>query len=219
VRRLTSPGFDHVGTPDLRYWLEWWSAPERRPTRAEAGRDRQADCAKLGLSRSKGLRRRQARGNNGNVRGSFGFGPVRVRRELPRNDADSMHCSARARTLPRLDKLGVTGSSPVPPIEKPRSGAFLLLQRTTIGKEGPCHRVRSNHASEAGMGRKAGACLISASREETANPSVAVWRSVLERRPAVGERVLACWRSPGRKKLVQRPSCGHAGTDGGQPSP
>jgi hypothetical protein len=37
---LTSPEFDHVGTPDLRYWLKWWSAPGRSPHGAnEAGRD------------------------------------------------------------------------------------------------------------------------------------------------------------------------------------
>src|ERR1700722_14092360 len=46
----------------------------------------------------------------------------------------------------QLDKLGVTGSSPVPPIEKPRSGAFLLRGWTTEAavEEGfPCQDVRS----------------------------------------------------------------------------
>ena len=39
VEGLTSKEFDRVGTPDLRYWLKWWSAPERSPDGAEeAGR-------------------------------------------------------------------------------------------------------------------------------------------------------------------------------------
>jgi hypothetical protein len=40
VKGLTSSEYDHVGTPDLRYWLKWWSAPERSPDGVEeAGRD------------------------------------------------------------------------------------------------------------------------------------------------------------------------------------
>ena len=56
------------------------------------------------------------RGNNGNVRRSFGFGPVRIQGGIRLNDADWTHWSEPARTLLRIDKLGVTGSSPVPPI-------------------------------------------------------------------------------------------------------
>jgi hypothetical protein len=48
VRGLTSPEYDHVGTPDLRFWLEWWSKPERTPSGLEeAGRDPLAEQAKL----------------------------------------------------------------------------------------------------------------------------------------------------------------------------
>ena len=40
VKGLTSPEYDGVGTPDLRYWLKWWSAPERSPEGyEERGRD------------------------------------------------------------------------------------------------------------------------------------------------------------------------------------
>jgi hypothetical protein len=40
VRGLTAPEFDNVGTPDLRFWLRWWSDPERDPSGdEEAGRD------------------------------------------------------------------------------------------------------------------------------------------------------------------------------------
>lgn len=49
VRGLTSSDFDHVGTPDLRYWLKWWSAPERAPEGVEeAGRDPRAEQEKIG---------------------------------------------------------------------------------------------------------------------------------------------------------------------------
>ena len=58
------------------------------------------------------------RGNNGNVRRSFGFGPVRIQGGIRLNDADWTHWSEPARTLLRIDKLGVTGSSPVPPTIK-----------------------------------------------------------------------------------------------------
>jgi hypothetical protein len=48
VRGLTSPEFEHVGTPDLRYWLKWWSAPERTPSGAdEDGRDAHIEQEKL----------------------------------------------------------------------------------------------------------------------------------------------------------------------------
>jgi hypothetical protein len=37
-----------VGTPDLRYWLKWWSAPERDPAGVEeAGRYPLIEQAKL----------------------------------------------------------------------------------------------------------------------------------------------------------------------------
>jgi hypothetical protein len=40
VRGLTSPDFEGVGTPDLRYWLKWWSDPDRDPKGyEERGRD------------------------------------------------------------------------------------------------------------------------------------------------------------------------------------
>lgn len=48
VRGLTAAEFDHVGTPDLRYWLKWWSAPERTPEGVEeAGRDPRGEQQKL----------------------------------------------------------------------------------------------------------------------------------------------------------------------------
>jgi hypothetical protein len=48
VKGLTSPVFDGVGTPDLRYWLKWWSAPERSPDGAEEkGRDPVAEQKKI----------------------------------------------------------------------------------------------------------------------------------------------------------------------------
>jgi hypothetical protein len=48
VRGLTSPEFDYVGTPDLRYWLKWWRDPERkRDGQEEAGRDPRVESRKL----------------------------------------------------------------------------------------------------------------------------------------------------------------------------
>jgi hypothetical protein len=37
----------------------------------------------------------------------------------------------------RIDELGVTGSSPVPPIEKALLKGFLVLRYSTAGKVGP----------------------------------------------------------------------------------
>jgi hypothetical protein len=48
VKGLTSSVFDGVGTPDLRHWLKWWSAPERSPHGAEEdGRDPVAEQKKI----------------------------------------------------------------------------------------------------------------------------------------------------------------------------
>jgi hypothetical protein len=48
VNGLTSPEFDGVGTPDLRYWLTWWSAPERsRGGVEEKGRDPKEEQQRL----------------------------------------------------------------------------------------------------------------------------------------------------------------------------
>lgn len=48
IRGLTSPEFDHVGTPDIRYWLRWWAAPERSADGPdEKGRDPVAEQRKL----------------------------------------------------------------------------------------------------------------------------------------------------------------------------
>jgi hypothetical protein len=62
---------------------------------------------------------RAARGNNGNARRSFAFAQAFACRLIPLNHALGANSSELTRTLLRIDKLGVTGSSPVPPIEKP----------------------------------------------------------------------------------------------------
>jgi len=56
-----------------------------------------------------------ARGNNGNARSSFKFAEVFARQLLPLNDALQSKLSEQVRTPRRVDKLGATGSSPVPP--------------------------------------------------------------------------------------------------------
>ena len=66
---------------------------------------------------------------HGNAAGSLGFAPVRSSRRLWLNDAESAHTREPARTAPRVDKLGVTGSSPVPPIESPALGLFCCSNR------------------------------------------------------------------------------------------
>jgi hypothetical protein len=84
-----------------------------------------------------------ARGNNGNARRSFGFGHVRRRGRVRLNDADCAHWHERNRTLRRVDKLGVTGSSPVPPTRKrpAKAGLSFAQSRTT---RRPCpQNVRS----------------------------------------------------------------------------
>ena len=48
AKGLTSPEFDGVITRTLRYWLWWWSQPERNPSGAEEkGRDPIAEAAKV----------------------------------------------------------------------------------------------------------------------------------------------------------------------------
>jgi len=48
VEGLTLAEYRHVGTSDLRYWLEWWSEPERSPEgREEKGRDPEEEKRKL----------------------------------------------------------------------------------------------------------------------------------------------------------------------------
>jgi hypothetical protein len=75
-------------------------------------------------TKSSGVRERTVawqldlRGNNGNARRSLAFGQVFARRLIPLNHALWQNISELTRTLLRVDKLGVTGSSPVPPIEK-----------------------------------------------------------------------------------------------------
>jgi hypothetical protein len=45
---LTDPAFDGVISRTLRYWLWWWSQPERHPSGAEEkGRDAGAEAAKV----------------------------------------------------------------------------------------------------------------------------------------------------------------------------
>jgi hypothetical protein len=65
---------------------------------------------------------------------SFGFARPFARLPFPLNDAHVPHYAEQVRTLPRVDKLGVTGSSPVPPTEKPCIRAFLLLQQATVSQ-------------------------------------------------------------------------------------
>ena len=48
VEGLTLAEYRHVGTSDLRHWLEWWSEPERSPEgREEKGRDPEEEKRKL----------------------------------------------------------------------------------------------------------------------------------------------------------------------------
>ena len=48
VTGLTTPDFDSVGTPDLRYWLKWWSDPARSPEgHEEAGRSPATEQRKI----------------------------------------------------------------------------------------------------------------------------------------------------------------------------
>src|SRR5258706_9032431 len=45
---LTGPEFEGVISPTLRYWLWWWSQPDRNPTGAEEkGREPVAEAAKV----------------------------------------------------------------------------------------------------------------------------------------------------------------------------
>jgi hypothetical protein len=62
VRGLTTPDFEGVGTPDLRYWLKWWSDPARDPSGyEERGRDPLAEQLKIKAE----LRERERQGYAG----------------------------------------------------------------------------------------------------------------------------------------------------------
>src|SRR5215208_6604540 len=71
-------------------------------------------------------------------------------RGIALNHAPSANASEPARTLPRIDKLGVTGSSPVPPIRKgPAQAGFLFsIEKTTEGEtrlvSAICQQLRPN---------------------------------------------------------------------------
>ena len=48
ARGLTDPDLEGVPMATLRYWLAWWTAPERTPYGAEeAGRDPEVEAAKV----------------------------------------------------------------------------------------------------------------------------------------------------------------------------
>ena len=67
----------------------------------------------------------------------------------------------------QLDKLGVTGSSPVPPIEKALHEGFLVApagnEWSSHGKDRPCHRVRSTMERSPGCRMESVAALCSTS--------------------------------------------------------
>jgi hypothetical protein len=76
----------------------------------------------------------ERRGNNGNGRRSFAFARAFGRRLPALNHALWANISELARTLLRFDKLGVTGSSPVPPIQTwaAMRDAAWLRQRVSV---------------------------------------------------------------------------------------
>jgi hypothetical protein len=47
VRGLTSAEFEHVGTPDLRYWERWLSASGRAEELAKKGRSRRTELRRI----------------------------------------------------------------------------------------------------------------------------------------------------------------------------
>jgi hypothetical protein len=47
VRGLTSAEFEHVGTPDLRYFEKWLSTPGRAEELAEKGRSARAELRRI----------------------------------------------------------------------------------------------------------------------------------------------------------------------------
>ena len=127
-------------------------ALERGPTpprcRARPSREREGDAqVYAGLDRGRpreGGREAPPRRGSGAIPWPERAASVSVRPRSSRRRrrrAEAAICRAKENgpngreRSPRLDKLGVTGSSPVPPTsEKPRSGAFQLTDQSQIGR-------------------------------------------------------------------------------------
>jgi hypothetical protein len=98
VRGLTAPEFDNVGTPDLRFWLRWWSDPERDPSGdEEAGRDPLEEQRKIKVE----IRRARNSGSPGRTATEHGL--KRIDRpgspEEPFRSALKRHCVTNHRQV------------------------------------------------------------------------------------------------------------------------